>query len=191
VKSFAFLTISISAALILATPATADTVVRLGHFNHIALHGGGEITLRHGEVQRVTLVRGSTEHTTFRLSADGELEIDACNFSCPHQYELKIEIVSPDIRGAAIDGGGEIRTDGAFPNQDKFSAAINGGGVIDVRAIRAASAEASVNGGGKILVTANVSLAASVAGGGEIVYRGKPAVSQSIAGGGSVERQPD
>jgi len=179
------------AALFLATPATADTAVRLGHFNRIALHGGGEIALKHGAEQRVTLIKGSTDHTTFRLSTDGELEIDACNITCPHQYELKIEIVSPDIRGAAIDGGGEIRTDGAFPNQNRFSAAINGGGVIDVRAIRAASAEASVHGGGKILVTANTSLAASVAGGGEIVYRGSPAVSQSIAGGGSVERQTE
>lgn len=188
---FACVIFVISGALILTTPATADTVVRLGHFSKIALHGGGEITLRHGAMQRVTLLKGSLEHTTFRLSADGELEIDACNITCPHQYELKIEIVSPDIRRAAIDGGGEIRTDGTFPNQDRFSAAINGGGAIDVRAIRATSAEASVHGGGKILVTANASLAASVAGGGEIVYRGNPAVSKSIAGGGSADRETD
>ena len=190
-SSLSIVSLFASVAALIATPVAADTVVRLGHFSQVALHGGGEITLKHGAAQHVTLIKGSTEHTTFRLSADGELEIDACNITCPHQYELKIEIVSPDIRGAAIDGGGEIHTDGAFPNQDKFSAAINGGGMIDVRAIRAASAEASVHGGGKILVSANASLAAAVAGGGEIVYRGNPAVSQSIAGGGSVERETD
>ena len=187
----ALVALLVSGVLSLAMPATADTVVSLDRFRQIALHGGGEISLKHGDVQRVTLIKGSTAHTTFRLSADGGLEIDACNITCPHQYELKIEIVSPDIRGASIDGGGEIRSDGAFPGQSSFSAAINGGGLIDVRAIRAASAEASVHGGGKILVSANASLAASVAGGGEIIYRGNPAVSQSIAGGGSVERETD
>ena len=190
-KAYAWVPFLISGAVLLKTPATADTVVPLGHLRQIALHGGGEISLKHGTVQRVTLIKGSTERTRFRLNGDGKLEIDACNFTCPHRYELKIEIVSPDISGASIDGGGEIHTDGAFPNQDKFSAAINGGGMIDVRAIRAASAEASVRGGGKILVSANASLAASVAGGGEVVYRGNPAVSQSIAGGGSVEHESD
>ena len=190
-SSLSFVSFMASVAALLATPAAAATDVPLGHFSQVALHGGGEISLKHGAVQRVTLIKGTTAHTTFRLSSDGELEIDACNITCPHQYELKIEIVSPDIRGASIDGGGEIRSNGAFPGQSSFSAAINGGGVIDARAIRAASAEASVHGGGKILVSANVSLAASVAGGGEIVYRGNPAVSQSIAGGGSVERESD
>ena len=131
-------TLLVSGALSLTMPSMAGTLVPLGHIRRIALHGGGEISLKYGSVQRVTLIKGSTAHTTFRLSSDGELEIDACNITCPHQYELKIEIVSPDIRGASIDGGGEIRSDGAFPNQSRFSAAINGGGVIDVRAIRAA-----------------------------------------------------
>ena len=181
----------VSVAGLLATPAAADSVVPLGHFSQVALHGGGEITLKHGAVQRVTLVRGSTAHTSFVVRSNGQLEIDACDYSCPHSYELQIEIVSPDIRGAAIDGGGEIRTDGAFPAQSGFEAAINGGGEIDVRAIRAANAAASINGGGKILITANAALAASVSGGGEIVYRGNPAVTQSIHGGGSVEHQAE
>ena len=178
-------------AVLLATPALADTVVPLGSFNRIALHGGGRVTLKHGAVQRVTLIKGSTRHTSFKLRGDGELDIDACDFLCPHHYDLEIEIVSPNIRGAAIDGGGEIRTKGAFPAQSGFAVAVNGGGEIDVRAIRAGSADASVQGGGKILVSATGTLAASVSGGGEIVYRGNPAVTQSIRGGGEVDHESE
>lgn len=173
------------------TPALADTLVPLGSFNRVALHGGGRVTLKHGAVQRVTLIKGSTQNTSFKVRGDGELDIDACNFMCPHHYDLEIEIVSPDIRGAAIDGGGEIRAAGAFPAQSQFAAAINGGGQIDVRGIRAGNAEASIQGGGKILVSAEGALAASVSGGGQIVYRGNPAVTQSVQGGGKIDHESE
>jgi len=174
---------------LLATPALAGTVVQVGPFNRIALNGGGEVILKHGATQRVTLIKGSTAHTSFTVRNDGELDIDACNVSCPHQYDLTIEIVTPNLRGAAIDGGGEIHTDGAVPAQPDFAAAINGGGEIDVRAIRAGKGEASIQGGGKIMLTASSALAASVSGGGEIVYRGNPEVTQSIQGGGEVDHE--
>src|SRR5262245_53463481 len=108
-------------AALLVTPAYAGTVVSVAPFNRIALNGGGEVILKHDAPQRVTLIKGSTEHTSFTVRNDGELEIDACNFSCPHHYDLTIEIVTPNLRGAAIDGGGEIRTDGAFPAQPGFA----------------------------------------------------------------------
>src|SRR5690242_13208596 len=131
--------ITLLLAALLATPALAGTVVPVGPFNRIALNGGGEVILKHGAAQRVTLIKGSTAHTSFTLRNDGELEIDACNASCPHQYDLTIEIVTPNLRGAAIDGGGEI----------------------DVRAIRAGKGEASIQGGGKIMLTASSVLARS------------------------------
>ena len=183
--------LAILAATLLVTPALADTVVPVGSFNRIALNGGGRVTLRHGATQHVTLIKGSTSYTRFKVRGDGELDIDACNFMCPHSYDLEIEIVSPDIRGASINGGGEIRTDGSFPGQSGFAAAINGGGEIDVRAIRAGKAAASVQGGGKIRITATSTLAASVSGGGEIVYRGNPALTQSIQGGGEVDHESE
>ena len=181
--------LALLAATLLVTPVLADTVVPVGSFNRVALNGGGRVTLRHGATQKVTLIKGSTAHTSFKVRGDGELDIDACDMMCPHTYDLEIEIVSPDIRGASINGGGEIRTDGSFPVQSGFSAAINGGGEIDIRAIRAGKAAASIQGGGKILITATSALAASVSGGGEIVYRGNPALTQSIQGGGEVDHE--
>src|SRR5262249_30301900 len=97
-------------AALVATPAVACMAVPVGSFNRIALNGGGEVVLLHGPQQKVTLIKGSTAYTTFSVRNGGELNIDACNISCPHQYDLEIEIVTPMIKGTAINGGGEIRT---------------------------------------------------------------------------------
>ena len=49
--------------------------------------------------------------------------------------------------------------------------------------------EAAVNGGGHIEVKAVRALNAAVDGGGSIVYHGDPQVTQAIDGGGSVKRE--
>ncbi|HXC55237.1 MAG TPA: DUF2807 domain-containing protein [Rhizomicrobium sp.] len=177
-----------AASALLAAPAFAGTVVPLEHFNSVGLRGGGHITLKHGAVQSVTLLKGSTDYTRFTIEHGGGLNIDACNENCPHNYDLEIEIVSPDIEGVAIEGGGAIATQGSFPAQNRLAAAVSGGGNIDVSAIDAASVDAAVNGGGRILVAASGALNAAVNGGGRIGYRGNPAVSQAVSGGGSVQR---
>ncbi|MEI9989279.1 MAG: DUF2807 domain-containing protein [Rhizomicrobium sp.] len=178
----------LAACCLMAVPATAATVVPVAKFDQVHLRGGGHVVLRHGDVQRVTLLKGSTQFTTFTIRDGKELDIAACNADCPHHYELEIEIVTPDISAAAVDGGGAIDTAGAFPAQGNFAAAVHGGGAIDVHAISAGTVEAAVHGGGSVAVTATAMLTAAVHGGGEITYRGHPQVTQAVAGGGSVER---
>jgi hypothetical protein len=142
-------------------------------------------------MQSVTLVKGSTQFTDLSVRADGKLVIDACNYQCPHEYELEIEITSPDISGVSIDGGGKIETQGAFPGQNELAAAVNGGGAVDVRAMAAQTVDAAVSGGGDIRVTAKDSLNAAVNGGGRITYSGNPAVKTAINGGGQVSHSAD
>lgn len=177
-----------AAALLFAVPGTAGEIVPLGHFDSVGLNGGGHVVLKHGAVQSVTLLKGSTQYTSLKIRHGNDLEIDACNNNCPEHYELEIEIVTPDINAVAINGGGEIQTAGAFPAQGNLDAAVNGGGHIDMHDIDAKSVSAAVNGGGHILVTATASLSAAVQGGGHISYRGNPSVSQAVQGGGSVDR---
>ena len=180
-----FLSAAAAASLLLAGAASAATVVPLAPFKSVGLQGGGSIVLRHGDVQRVTLLKGSTDYTRFNIHGSS-LNIEACNNSCPHDYDLEIEIVSPVIEGVAIQGGGEIKAQGAFPAGGRLEAAVSGGGDIDVRAIPAASVEAAVNGGGDIATTATQALNAAVSGGGDITYYGNPQVNQAVSGGGSV-----
>ncbi|HWA03319.1 MAG TPA: DUF2807 domain-containing protein [Rhizomicrobium sp.] len=179
---------ALAAACLFALPAVAGTPVSVGHFDSVSLKGGGHVVVRHGERQSVTLIKGSTQYTTFRLRRENQLEIRACEGDCPRHYELEIEIVTPDLDAAAIEGGGHIVAENGFPGRREISAAVEGGGDLDLSALKAEKVSAAVSGGGHIAVTALHDLSAAVEGGGSIVYHGNPQVSSAIDGGGSVSK---
>jgi hypothetical protein len=174
-------------ALIAAAPGAASTPVSVPQFDSINLKGGGHVVVRHGAVQGVTLVSGNLETTRFKVTHDGTLEIDACVRSCSN-YRLEVEIVTPGLEGVGVEGGGEIRADGAFPDRDSLAIGIEGGGEIDMIAISAGAVAAGIEGGGTILASARDRLVAGIEGGGTIRYRGDPTVTSGIEGGGSVSR---
>ncbi|HEY8696961.1 MAG TPA: DUF2807 domain-containing protein [Rhizomicrobium sp.] len=178
------------AALLAAAPAWSGTVIPVGAFDSVALKDGGHVILRHGAVQRVTLLQGSTQYTSIRIDEDNprQLVIDSCRHRCPREYRIEVEIVTPDIRGVSVSDGGSIESAGGFPQQGKIAAAVEDGGKIDIRSIAASEASAAINDGGKILLRAQSRLAAAINDGGEIVYWGDPRVSSAINDGGSVEK---
>jgi hypothetical protein len=179
--------LAFAAALLAAPAALAASPVSVGHFDQIELRGGGHVVVRHGANQSVTLIKGSADITGFRIRDGNKLVIDACAHNCPSgNYDLEIEIVMPEIAGAAIEGGGHIQAESGFPVQHDFAAAVDGGGHLDMTALSADKVEAAVDGGGHIEVNAIHALNAAVDGGGSIVYHGDPQVSQAIDGGGSV-----
>lgn len=168
-------------------PASAQQLVPVAPFDSVELEGGGHVTVKHGDVQQVRLVRGSTQFTHFRVEDSRKLKIDVCNSDCPQHYDLEDEITTPRIKALAVSGGGAINSTGNFPATN-LALAVEGGGMIDVRAIDARNAEAAVNGGGVIKLKANGQLTAAVDGGGEIRYWGSPRVTQAIDGGGEIQR---
>jgi hypothetical protein len=169
-----------------AVPALAAETVAVPAFESVELRGGGDIVYRHGPVQRVILVSGSTQFTGFHVDRRRKLAIDACNNRCPHHYDLQIVIESPTILDSAVEGGGEIAAAPGFAPQADVAVAVDGGGLIDLRSVRIADVAASVDGGGKLLIGPSANLAAAVNGGGEIRYAGNPQVATSITGGGTV-----
>ena len=175
---------AVAAAFVLS-PAAAQTPVPVAAFDSIELRGGGHVAVRPGPRQRVTLVRGDAETTRFTVDRDGTLRIDACVRPC-RDYRLEVEIVTPDLNGVAVSGGGAVRAGEGFPDGGRLAVAVSGGGSIDVGAIRSGSVAASVRGGGAIRTHARDSLTASVSGGGSIRYLGDPRVTSSINGGGAV-----
>jgi putative autotransporter adhesin-like protein len=177
-----------SAALAAAGLAQAQTVVPTGHFESVELEGGGHVVLKHGDAQRATILKGSTQFTRIAIEDGNKLKIEACNSNCPREYDLEIVIETPEIVAVAIDGGGHIESSGSFPDQHQVTAAVEGGGYIDLRSIDAANATAAVNGGGHIALRAEKKLTAAVNGGGHITYRGNAEVTEAIDGGGSVSR---
>ncbi len=173
------------AAPFAVAPAPAQTPVAVPAFASIELRGGGVVTIRHGSSQQVRLVRGNSETTRFSVDGQGRLRIDACRRSC-RGYRLEVEIVTPDLEGAAISGGGAIRAEGDFPDRGRLALAVSGGGAIDFTAVESRSVAAAVRGGGAIRTHARDSLMASISGGGSIAYLGDPHVTSAIEGGGAV-----
>jgi hypothetical protein len=181
-----------AAAVLAAVPAlaSAETVVPVGKFNALELHGGGTITIRQGPVQRVTIIEDNHGRATAEVVERGEggrLILSSCHGACWGNGRFEVLVETPVMSSVSIMGGGHIESEGAFAQQNAVSAVIHGGGVIDLKSMPAQSASAAIHGGGKIVVAAQGSLSASIAGGGSIRYLGHPSVSTSIHGGGSVD----
>jgi hypothetical protein len=174
--------------LIASVPALAAESVAVAPFHSVELRGGGNVVVRPGPAQRVTILSGSSQFTSFRVERDGQLKIDACNARCPQHYNLQIEIVSPRAPDVAIEGGGAIIAAAGFTPQSQLSAAIQGGGEIDVRAVNAGSVNAAIDGGGRILTGRSSALTAAVNGGGEVRYISAGNVTEAVRGGGEVRR---
>ena len=168
---------------------TSGAVVPVGHFDSVGLSGGGHVVLRYGTTERVTLLKGSTQYTHIIVENGRHLKIEACRGDCPMQYDLEIEIVMPRVTAVAISGGGHIEGAPGFPTQGMITAAVHGGGSIDIRAIDATDATAAVNGGGHIRLHSDKHLTAAVNGGGSIAYSGAAEVTSAINAGGSVHRE--
>jgi hypothetical protein len=178
--------LALAAAGAAAIPgAVAQTPISVGRFEGIELRGGGEIVIRHGAQQRVTMLSGDRALASFEVDRQNRLVIRPCRTSCRNQ-RLRVEIVTPRLEAVAIHGGGSIRAEGGFPAEDDVAVAIHGGGTIDTRAVRGRSVAAAIVGGGLIRVAARDNLAASIHGGGAIRYVGNPQRTVSIHGGGAV-----
>lgn len=170
-----------------STPVLASEAIPVSKFNAIELRAGGEVQLRPGPVQRVTLVEGSSQYTNIRVRRDQKLEIDTCNSRCPKHYRMRVIVESPTMpQTLAVNGGGSITAESGFGNQRELTVAIGGGGTIDVRAVPAETATAAVSGGGAIKIRSLRELTAAVNGGGEVRYWGNPSVTTAINGGGTV-----
>ena len=174
-------------ALALAAPASAQTAVPVGAFEGVHLVGGGEVRLRHGPVQKVTLIQGNTQTSSFRVENGKSLVIRACERSC-RNYKLVVEIVTPRIEAVAITGGGSIVSGPGFAAQRSLAASITGGGLLDLDSLATTDVAASIKGGGVIRTDARSSLAVSILGGGSVTYLDDPATTVSINGGGTVRR---
>lgn len=168
--------------------AAAQTPIAVAAFDEIELRGGGDVLIRHGARQRVTLLEGDRNQASFDVERDGKLVIRPCRTSCRNQ-RLRVEIVTPNLEAVAIRGGGSIRAEGGFPSEEAVAVAITGGGTIDTRAVPARDVAAAIVGGGLIRVAAQNNLAATILGGGAVRYTGNPRTTVSVNGGGAVTRE--
>ena len=176
-------------AFVASAPAVAAEPIPVPAFRSVELEAGGDVYIVPGPAQRVTLVEGSREFTSFEMRRDGQLVIrTSCNERCPRNYPLRIQIESPYVPDVAVNAGGRIIAARGFAPQRQVSAAVSAGGTIDLRALEADAVSAAVDAGGDIFVDPRLTLAAAVNAGGDIHYSGSPRVEMAVHDGGDVRR---
>jgi hypothetical protein len=176
-------------ALAASAPALAAEPIPVPPFRSVELEAGGDVDIVPGPAQRVTLVEGSREFTSFDMRRDGKLVIrTSCIARCPQNYRLRIQIESPYVPDVAVNAGGRIVASRGFAPQQQVSAAVDAGGTIDLRTLEADQVSAAINAGGDIYVHPRAALSAAVNAGGDIHYSGNPAVSMAVRNGGDVRR---
>ena len=176
-------------ALAATVPDLAAEPIALPRFDSVELNGGGEVTIVPGRVERVTLLNGSTQFTSFRVVRGGKLEITTrCDSACPQRYNPRVRVESPRVPDVAVRAGGTIVAGRGFAPQHDLAAAISAGGMIDLRAVPADAVSAAINAGGDIYVRPRLSLSAAINAGGDIHYSGRPRVSTAVHNGGAVSR---
>lgn len=174
------------AALFLSAAASAGTDIQLPSFHGINVHGGGEVKLIYGPVQRVTVIKADMKVARITVKG-GMLDLSPCDGTCWGNHELKVEVVTPNIDAVEVHGGGWLAAEGNFPKTPRLTADIHGGGTANLRNLPADTVEAEVHGGGTLHVNALTALNADVHGGGSITYTGHPQrLSTKTHGGGSI-----
>jgi hypothetical protein len=177
-----------TAALILTGAAFAGTDVKLPPFSGITVHGGAHVILRHGTVQRVTVVKGDLGKADLHISGT-TLDISPCKTWCWHVGEFEVEIISPKIDDVVAHSGGALQADGEFPKQASLHLTAHSGGAIEARAIPADAVNALAHSGGSIQLKALSSLEAMAHSGGSISYTGNPPhLSIQSHSGGSISK---
>src|SRR5687767_3271654 len=84
----------------------SQTILQVAPFSAIELSNSGHVILRPGATPRVTLVKGSLDHSRVAVSDAGVLVIDRCMVKCPRGYELEVEIVVPSVTRLSLANGG-------------------------------------------------------------------------------------
>lgn len=144
------LTIAVLSTIALVLSGAAQTVIPVGEFRSVELHDGGDVIVRHGRTQRVTILTGNLRYTRVGLADGQRLVIDNCRPECPRNYRLQIEVITPEISAVSVSDGGTVQSLGAFPAQAAIEADVEQGGTIDIRSIAAEAVDASVYSGGRI-----------------------------------------
>ena len=171
-----------SALLLIAVQA-----LTLPPFQSVALHGGGEVVIRHGSAPGASLAQGSLSDSNIRVEA-GRLLIDHCPNHCPRGARLRLEVSMPRLASVSVADGGLVRVEAGFPNQPAASASVSSGGAIDLRALPADRVEARIAHGGLIFTRPGRFLDADISQGGGVTFWGNPSVRSSTGQGGVVAR---
>ncbi len=186
---------------------TEDRVVE--DFNSVSLRGIGDVTIRVGETQSVSVTVDENLIAMVETTVeDGEMVIQSSRSIAP-QVHLRVDITMPALTAARVSGVGdmsirEITGDSvtltvsgvgslsATGDVGNADVRVSGVGSANLAGLHADHVVVRVSGTGDATVFARTSVDASVSGIGDIVVHGNPeSVIQSASGIGDVTISQD
>src|SRR5262245_45270163 len=108
--------------------------VQVPTFTSVELRNGGRVTMRQGANQRVSIVNGDSNCVRITVERGDKLLIDHQS-QCADDSRLEVEVVVTSLSAAAVSNGGLLLSSGAFAPQRELAAAVNEGGILDIRAM--------------------------------------------------------
>ena len=122
-------------------------------FNHIGMAVSGELILKQGSPQRVTVEGDKATIDDLETSVrNGELKIKFLNNRMDHK-KVKITVVVPDIESLSLSGSGSILANDPIQS-DKMDLAVSGSGTIHLQELKTKKISSSISGSGNILLDA-------------------------------------
>src|SRR5688572_11943677 len=96
------LTVAFLSTVVVLSSGAAPTVIPVAQFRSVELQGGGNVIVRHGKTQRVTMLEGSLRYSRVRLAGGQRLVIDKCVTECPRHYQMQIEVITPELSAVSV-----------------------------------------------------------------------------------------
>src|SRR5476651_2465548 len=178
----------------------------LGHFNALATSVGGNIEVRIGDTESVTietddnlqaLIETVIENGTLRIrpqKKDQQLDTRTLRIVVQSKGLERIAVggsgsveaahLQSDAVSIALGGSGNMKAGG---RADHLQVSIGGSGKVQAGQLAVHDASVSIGGSGQATVNALQTLSVSVAGSGDVGYYGNPQVSKNVIGSGAVK----
>lgn len=159
------------------------------YFNKVDLAGGGELFISQSPETTLKIVGSSTCLSLVNAEVDSETLVIKQENNNLKDCQLKYYVRTPELVSIQQGGGGNVKVNAGFDVADSFRYVLNGGGNVDMKALKVNLFSATINGGGTMLLNVDKQLKAEINGGGTIGYQGNPEVLSNIsAGGGSINK---
>src|SRR5476649_455223 len=182
----------------------------LGHFNALATSVGGNIEVRIGDTESVTietddnlqaLIETVIENGTLRIrpqKKDQQLDTRTLRIVVQSKGLERIavggsgSVDAAHLRGRKLDFdiGGSGSIEARDLQSDAVSISLGGTGKVQAGQLAVHDASVSIGGSGQATVNALQTLSVSVAGSGDVGYYGNPQVSKNVIGSGAVKHLP-
>src|SRR5471030_258052 len=178
----------------------------LGHFNALATSVGGNIEVRIGDTESITietddniqpLIEAVVENGTLRIRPQKkDLQLDTRTLRIVVQARGLERIavggsgsvdaahLQSDAVAIALGGSGNMKAGG---RTDRLQVSIGGSGKVQAGQLAAHDVTVSIGGSGQATVNALQTLHVSVAGSGDVGYYGNPQVAKTVMGSGAVK----